>query len=33
MARSGGPAATIMKDTRRKKAITIRQPAAKPRAL
>ena len=33
MAISGGPAATTMKDTRRKNRMAIRQPAAKPTAL
>ena len=33
MAISGGPAATTMKDTRRKNRMAMRQPAAKPTAL
>ena len=33
MAMSGGPAAMIMKETRRKKMMAMRQPAAKPKAL
>ena len=33
MAISGGPAAMIMNETRRKKTMAIRQPAAKPMAL
>ncbi len=33
IANSGGPAAMIMKETRRKNRIAIRQPAMKPRAL